>query len=581
MIIPVKVKKRILTCKKPLVSENVETYSISVNVDEEWSGFNTRVVFYNNAMEIGEDNPKNVVTQDIADVTIPWEVLQEPGYLYLTLIGTKDNEVIKTKEMDNPIVINKAGISEGGTPLEPTPDTIQIIIDTARQAVDIAQSVRDDANAGKFNGAQGPKGDPGTTDFNQLQNLPVIPALEDSIELTTLSDGFYIINVESCNILVSNKIKETFTKGVKFCKSGDSFSYWDNERMHFILNFHNDVEWINNYTPTRSEMDKELVKKQDKLVSGKNIKTINNTPVLGSGNIDLPLSPITVIDDEKYTIRQEGLFYFTKDAEMGFISGNYAPGQGLVRTKNIHANTFVYKKDLGNSTTLIFFTPFEPSEDVPENVIGGLSFTYIDSEDAESSYGINDLVTYIGNILEVLEDVGYQDSNRIIITKEHNYEDGTFSFDTIGIGKGLKLENQKLSASVVEWAVLKYEQILEDTDHYTLPNLEVGEYYIHLYKGTPINTGVKGSLTVDFFGTNFTLGDLEVDSKHIVLHIVKQSNNGALLDWSTITSEDFSSLSNNRKFGLFPISVFGNSVTIRTSAGNFSKGTNVQVFGRL
>lgn len=162
MIIPVKVKKRILTCKKPLVSENVETYSVSISVDEEWEGFNTRIVFYNSSMEIGDNNPKNVVTQNIDEVTIPWEVLQESGYLYLTLIGTRDTEVIKTKEMDSPIVINKAGMSEGGTPLEPTPDAIQIIINTAQQAKDIAQSVRDDADAGKFNGPQGPKGDPGT-----------------------------------------------------------------------------------------------------------------------------------------------------------------------------------------------------------------------------------------------------------------------------------------------------------------------------------------------------------------------------------------------------------------------------------
>lgn len=163
MIIPVKVKKRILTCKKPLVSENVETYSVSISVDEEWEGFNTRVVFYNSSMEIGDNNPKNVVTQNIDEVTIPWEVLQESGYLYLTLIGTKDTEVIKTKEMDSPIIVNKAGMSEGGTPLEPTPDAIQILINTAQQAKDIAQSVRDDADAGKFNGPQGPKGDPGTT----------------------------------------------------------------------------------------------------------------------------------------------------------------------------------------------------------------------------------------------------------------------------------------------------------------------------------------------------------------------------------------------------------------------------------
>lgn len=161
MIIPVKVKKRILTCKKPLVSDNVETYSISITVDEEWEGFNTRVIFYNDSIPVGDSNPKNVLIQNLTDITIPWEVLQEPGNLYLTLIGIKDSEVMITQEMSDPIIVNKAGMSEGETPLEPTPDTIQVLIQTAQQSVKIAQSVRDDADSGKFNGAPGADGAPG------------------------------------------------------------------------------------------------------------------------------------------------------------------------------------------------------------------------------------------------------------------------------------------------------------------------------------------------------------------------------------------------------------------------------------
>ena len=256
--------------------------------------------------------------------------------------------------------------------------------------------------------------------FNNLENLPITPVLKDSIELTTLSDGFYIINVESCNILVSNETKGTFTKGVITCKSGTSFSYWDNEGMHFVNDFHNDAEWINNYTPTRTEMDEELVKKQDKLVSGKNIKTINNKTILGRGNIDLPSS------------------------------------------------------------------------------------------------------------LDILKD----------------------------------------------------ESISEDTKHYTLSNLGIGEYYIWLSKDTPINTGEQGSLTVNLFGTNITLGDLETDSKNVLLHIIKQSDKYALLDWSTITPNATFSLSNNRNFGLFPTPITNNSVTIRTSMGNFSSGTRIKVWSK-
>nr|DAG72099.1 MAG TPA: hypothetical protein [Caudoviricetes sp.] len=320
--------------------------------------------------------------------------------------------------------------------------------------------------------------------------------------------------------------------------------------------------------------------KQNILISGENIKTINNASVLGNGNIDLPPSPITIIDAEKYTLLQEGLFYFTKDAEIGYKSSNYARGQGSVFTKNIYANTLVYKKDLELSTTLILFAPVEPNEDGSGNLIGGLSLEYIDLDGNESMFSFSDFINYIGNILSILGDVGYQDPNRIIITKEHNDENGTFSFDTIGIGKGLKLENQELSAIIGDWTILKNEQISVDTEYYTLSNLSIGEYYIWLSKDTPINTGVQGSLTVDLFGTNITLGNLETDSKNVLLHIIKQSNDYALLDWSTITPNTVFSLSNNRNFGLFPTPITNNSVTIRTSMGNFSSGTQIKVWSK-
>lgn len=38
---------------------------------------------------------------------------------------------------------------------------------------------------------------------------------------------------------------------------------------------------------TTTELDTKLTNKQDKLISGTNLKTINNTSILGSGNIDI------------------------------------------------------------------------------------------------------------------------------------------------------------------------------------------------------------------------------------------------------------------------------------------------------
>lgn len=161
MIIPVKVKKRIITCKKPMVEDNVLTYSLELSLDEEWSSFSAiRVIFYNDSIEVGDSNPKEVLFRK-EPVVVPWEVLQQPGNLYLTVKGTNENQVIITKEMDTPIRVYKAGMAEGDTPLEPTPDLVQLIVEQANEAKEIAQSVRNDADAGKFNGAAGPPGPPG------------------------------------------------------------------------------------------------------------------------------------------------------------------------------------------------------------------------------------------------------------------------------------------------------------------------------------------------------------------------------------------------------------------------------------
>lgn len=58
-------------------------------------------------------------------------------------------------------IVRKHSNASGTEPAEPTPDVVQQILSAASNAEEIAQSVRDDADAGKFNGVQGPKGDTG------------------------------------------------------------------------------------------------------------------------------------------------------------------------------------------------------------------------------------------------------------------------------------------------------------------------------------------------------------------------------------------------------------------------------------
>lgn len=160
--IPVKVKKRIITCKKAIVEDNVGTYKVQLTTDEEWEEFagSVRMIFYNDHINDESQNPKDVLVTG-PEVTIPWEVLSESGNLYLTLVGEVGSRRIITQKMSDPIVVNRSGVSDGTDPSDPTPSVVELIVATANEAKKIAQSVRDDADAGKFNGQPGPKGEKG------------------------------------------------------------------------------------------------------------------------------------------------------------------------------------------------------------------------------------------------------------------------------------------------------------------------------------------------------------------------------------------------------------------------------------
>ena len=160
--IPVKVKKRIITCKKAIVEDNVGTYKVQLTTDEEWEEFagSVRMIFYNDQINDESQNPKDVLVEG-PEVTIPWEVLSESGNLYLTLVGEMGSKRIITQKMSAPIVVNRSGVSDGTDPSDPTPSVVELIVATANEAKKIAQSVRDDADAGKFDGQPGPKGEQG------------------------------------------------------------------------------------------------------------------------------------------------------------------------------------------------------------------------------------------------------------------------------------------------------------------------------------------------------------------------------------------------------------------------------------
>lgn len=99
-------------------------------------------------------------------VSVPAEATAVAGTGELTFAGYTDG--VRQISVSQIYRVAASAGTEGIAPAEPTPDVVQQILSAANgadskaeQAQKVAQSVRDDADAGKFNGPQGPKGDTG------------------------------------------------------------------------------------------------------------------------------------------------------------------------------------------------------------------------------------------------------------------------------------------------------------------------------------------------------------------------------------------------------------------------------------
>ena len=132
---------------------SVGTVTAEFDFDAEWDGFARTAIF------AAGDTVKRVVLDDANACVVPWEVLTNSKQLTIGVVGTSGNRVLPSVPVTIPII---EGVCNGGTPPDdPTPDIYAQLLDLAKETQQIAQSVRDDANAGKFNGAPGEKGDKG------------------------------------------------------------------------------------------------------------------------------------------------------------------------------------------------------------------------------------------------------------------------------------------------------------------------------------------------------------------------------------------------------------------------------------
>lgn len=87
---------------------------------------------------------------DNGECVIPWEAVQSAGSLTVSAFC---GSLHTANSVSIPIL--PTGYTQGQTPQPPTPDVYAQLTELAQNAVDVAQSVRDEADAGEFDGPQG------------------------------------------------------------------------------------------------------------------------------------------------------------------------------------------------------------------------------------------------------------------------------------------------------------------------------------------------------------------------------------------------------------------------------------------
>lgn len=101
---------------------------------------------------------------------VPWEVLQ-PG-IRKFYVGCFAGSRITSNAAR--VDVNASCLGDPEESLPPTPDVYDELLKASKEAVEVANSVREDADSGAFIGPPGPKGDAGVIDFIVVKELPAI-----------------------------------------------------------------------------------------------------------------------------------------------------------------------------------------------------------------------------------------------------------------------------------------------------------------------------------------------------------------------------------------------------------------------
>ena len=225
-------------------------------------------------------------------IGVPIEATAEKGMGEIVFAGYKEG--VRQIAVDVLYKVAPSSGASGTEPAEPTPDVVQQTMLAANAAEKLAQSVRDDADVGKFTGAKGDKGDIGPTGPKGERGEKGDPG-KDAVIDTTLSHAGEAADAAEVgklkedldNIICPNLFNPAAAKENVAISSGDGsemngFSGW--EATDYIPVSQNDVLYFSaNNEPTPYSTG-AFYDAQKKFISGfGNPNNNNNITVTSDG----------------------------------------------------------------------------------------------------------------------------------------------------------------------------------------------------------------------------------------------------------------------------------------------------------
>lgn len=304
-------------------------------------------------------------------IDVPVEATAEKGMGEIVFEGYKEG--VRQIAVDVLYKVAPSSGANGTEPAEPTPDMVQQIMSAANAAEKLAQSVRDDADAGKFNGAKGDKGDIGPTG-PQGEQGPKGERGEkgdpgkDAVIDTTLSHAGEAADAAEVGKLkedISNKITKFYASNQGETHITDS----DNGKIMDMMLYgkssqdgtptlENPVEIKSVVNPTVKVANKDGLKVQS--VTLNNI-TLNAIPVASGGNV--------TIDGQQYiadrVVEKDGVFGVERNIREIHTNtktmNNTEEYPGWNKVKGVSDVVYYNVNPVGDSKRLTFISNFTRS----------------------------------------------------------------------------------------------------------------------------------------------------------------------------------------------------------------------------